>query len=311
MKTDKSKRDEAPATRDVDELTGYDFLERVLHLGEDVDDGEGGYQWDHSAYEETGNPWYLFHAIALVSTSQEDVPKWVSDALFTAAAKVADGVLMAEAFMAVTGEPVLRGRNGKRVFPTSMDEALGLTSPRGARPYYRTHHARDVQRQTFELVETIRDCYDVSVEQACQCVYYFRDVTGCVIAAEVVNEHKKRGLFESEADYERAYAKAMTENDKTFGEIFGASLDTLIDKYHREGKLFRERALARSARRARALKLKELTADDLRNIRMMRWIDELLGLREYGSDAWTIPEADARTFSMRPEFRTLAIKAGL
>lgn len=295
--------------RDIDHLTGYDFLRAVYPLDhpDDVDDGP---DWLRSSYEETGNPWYLFTTIALTDQSKESVPAWVVDALLAAATKVANGVVLAPAAMATTGEPGLRGRNGKRVFPTSMDEALGLSTKRGGRPYYRAIGI-NVKREIFEYIEMIRACYDVSVEKACECVYYFRDVDACVIAVAVLEEHKKRGNYKDDAEYMRAYEDALTKNDKTFGAKFGASLSTLIDKYHRDGEEFRRRAFARHERNATVLKFRAPTEDDVRNMLMARWAGELLGMKENGADAWTIPEADARKFPMRPEFRKLADSLGL
>lgn len=288
----------------LDGLSGYDAIRAVY--GEDSDESCTAFQM---AYSKSRNPWYLFAAVGVVETNKLSVPQWIQDALFDAAAKVATSV-------------IVQGFWKDGAMPPSMDAALGLTTKRGGRPYYTTLESFRRIDSIFHVIDCIRACYDVSIEQACQCAYYFIDVDDGFVRAELVNEAKKRGRFASESDYQAAYSDAVKEGEKTLGEKFGASLDSLIDRYHREGRAHRK---TRHCSRLAMLKkkadqepgeegdaIRAMLADEAYGHKadMWHWLEELLGMQDY-ADVWAIPEADARKFPMRPEFKALADAAGL
>lgn len=255
--------------------------ERIREAKEFLDGRTGGdagalegFKW---GYEKSKSPRWLFSAISFSKSGVAETPEWILSALLEAARSVALGV--------IAGPEIVK----KYKIPGSMDKALGITSERGKKSYITSEQKRDGRDDIFRVIEMLRACYEVSVEQACESAYYFRDVERFALASALVDVKE----YADEASYSAAVA-CLRSYDKTLGEGYGATLDTLIDRYHREGAAYREE----NPRPAIGM--------------MEEWAGELLGMKEVPDfEAWSVPSADARKFRKRPEFQEIADNVGL
>lgn len=288
------------SNRDEEETEAIEFLNSMMgDDDESVTDGMRRY------YERSKDPWFLFFAIHAVKDG-ESIPDWISKALFDAARSVALGAsikIIAENNPLKHDAPAIPWSK----IPWSMDAALGIKSTRG-----RSHPHVVAQREAnrddlFNVVNMLRASYDISIDKACESAYYMHDAVGCAVACALVES--KRSQFETEEAYKLALAEALERSDKTFGDKFGASLDTLIDAYHRNAKNHREVKLARIASN-----VADFDRNSYDEFLRSRWAAELIGMQDC-DDVWKVAEADPRKspgeFPMRPEFRKLADELGL
>jgi hypothetical protein len=288
------------SNRDEEETEAIEFLNSRMG-----DDDESVVEGMRRRYERSKDPWFLFFAIHAIE-DDEGVPDWISKALFDAARSVALGAsikILAENNTFKSDMSTIPW--GK--IPWSMDAALGIKSTRGRSHPHVVANKEFNRDAVFNIVNMLRAAYDISLEKACESAYYMFDADACAVACATIEAKKTR--FETEEAYRSALADAFDRSNKTFGEKFGASLDTLIDAYHRNAKIYRAAAIARIASA-----VADFDPNSYDEILRCHWAGELMGMRD--SDyVWKVAEADPRNspseFPMRHEFRKLADKLGL
>lgn len=288
------------SNRDEEETEAIEFLNSMMG-----DDDESVVEGMRRYYEHRKDPWILFFAIHAVK-DDEGIPDWISKALFDAARSVALG---ASVKIIVENNPLRQDMSAIpwSKIPWSMDAALGIKSTRG-----RSHPHVAAQKESnrddlFNIVNMLRAAYDISIEKACESAYYMFDAEGCAVAYAQIQARKSR--FGTEEAYSSALAEAIDRSNKTFGEKFGASLDTLIDAYHRNAKTYRAARLA-----SVTSNVADFDPNSYDELLRGKWAGELLGMQGF-DDVWKVAEADPRNspseFPMRSEFRKLADELGL
>jgi hypothetical protein len=274
---------------DHDEQSAEEFLTQLCGDGDMLATAQ-------AEYARTKSPRLLFLGISVIAHERADgnntpVPAWINDALFEAAASVASYVICGTE---------LSNYNVRTRAAASMDVALGIRPRRGQKPYDKAERLRTARDAIFDIIEQLRTCYDIDIPTACESAYYFRDAESLAIHTAVVQARKDRGDIADDAEFQKSMREAIEESDKTFGERVGCSLDSLIDRYYREGGAFRQECLL-------AAKCDE---QDWRARLRARWADELFGMAGF-DDLWVTPDADARKYAKRPEFAALCAELGL
>lgn len=278
---------------DADSQSAREFLEQCCGDADPLDTAQ-------AQYARSKNPWWLFWGVSCISHERADgkntpIAAWIIDALFEAAASVAPAVICG---------PDVWEKYPKLRAKASMDVALGIKPQRGGRRYDNARRVQSARNDIFRVIERLRSCYDIDIPTACESAYYFRDVDSLVIGTAIVEDWKDRGRFADDATFQQQMRETFDENYKTFGERMGCSLDSLIDRYYREGEGFRQECLLAA----------ECDEPRWREVLRAQWAMDLLGMARADcsvADIWVTPDADARRYAKRPEFAALCAGLGL
>jgi hypothetical protein len=189
-------------------------------------------------FKETSNPYYIILSLAATKIGDFKPHDWALDALLTGVVKawVDEG-------------------DGKKL---SLDDALGLRTRRGGAPVSQKASTASCEDGVFRLIKTIHTCFDISIPDACEIVYYSIDFQFATEMEEVMwrpwkwPEDIDKEEFVSIEEIEKAKSKKIidrfSKTPKVFnklsardwwsitrGDRLGYSLEYLIDRYYRVG----------------------------------------------------------------------------
>lgn len=197
-------------------------------------------------YRETGNAFWVLEAIAASSWVNQTPPKWATD------------IMMKAAITAWQASEWL----GKDL---SVDSALGLKTKRGGVPIIKAATKDHAEVNAFDEVKVLLACFDVSIPEACEIVYYAVDYDFARSMEETLwrpyeprdddrltqggitreqwqaaeNSHKNRSnAYIAKAKVTDAVREKMRSFNwwgVTRGDQLGYELDRLIDRYYRVG----------------------------------------------------------------------------
>lgn len=200
-------------------------------------------QYCERMFAETQNPYYVVMALSAARSGDFEPPEWALEHLLKA-------VHLAAFHHNVSGARI------------SIDAALGLAVSRGKTPKEREAHKHDVEASAFGLVRVIHTCFDVSIPDACEIVYYAIDFDFARVCEENLwrphdppclpmgmtpaqwDDIDTRHREESERMIDRPeYPETLKGKMRscewwtiTRGDRLGYSLDQFIDRYYRQGK---------------------------------------------------------------------------
>lgn len=197
-------------------------------------------------YDETGNPYYIVAAIAASRIANWKTPAWALE-------KLLDSTL--EAWL-------LSNKNSMNL---SIDKALGISTKRGGTPAKVRALKASVEQSVFDLIKTIHACFDASIPQICEIVFYAIDFDFAKEMEEILYKpsnaisqsyldeigmkqqewdaikkseiERSEIIMDSDSHTEAVKAKLRKFRwwEITNGDRLSYSLDQLIDRYHRDG----------------------------------------------------------------------------
>lgn len=197
-------------------------------------------------YAETSNPYYVVLSLAATEIGEFKPHDWALKILL-------------ESVVSAWSD----GNDGKKM---SLDSALGLKTKRGGVPVNRSADKASIEDASFKLIKVIHSCFDVSIPESCEIVYYSIDLSFATDMDEVLWQpwdkdwtqsdldkiKMTREMFETLEQAERARSQKLIDRysnnpsvhhklnngkwwEVTRGERLGYSLDQLIDRYYRVG----------------------------------------------------------------------------
>jgi hypothetical protein len=199
-------------------------------------------------YQATKNPYFVVLAIYAAQIAEWKAPEWAVGALLDAVKK---------AYSASLGGTAL-----------SIDKALGISTKRGDSPVQLKGERQSKERSIFLLIRTLTYCFDVSIPDACEAIYYSIDfgfaqsmqesLASDPLWVKKFDDERLSKIGMSRADLEKMIESERARESKiiekrgrpqavkskllarkwwevTRGDSLGYSLDQLINRYYRVG----------------------------------------------------------------------------
>jgi hypothetical protein len=195
-------------------------------------------------FDATANPYYVISAIAAARTAEWKVPDWALNFMLDAIKRAYWSSYSSSKFV-------------------SIDAELGIKTKQGGTPKKLRAYRDSEEVIVFDDIQILHKCFDISVPEACELVYFeidhsfARQMQESMHSEIVFDEaYEKRGITKkliddlncSGMERNRAYIASPLHTDAvreklktgkwleiTTGERLGYGLEHLIERYHRLG----------------------------------------------------------------------------